>query len=398
MSNKTFPAGLFNKDFQQQETQSEINGQVGGGEIKAKELKVRESIEMMEIDSGPIQPTTPSGSAASALDMSIIAQEQRQQPQPSPSKENQQQNNQNQPKRGQLAREEEEKGIISFVPVSNDGKRESMIILTGLKNIYQKQLPKMPREYIARLVYDRKHASMAIVKRNLQPVGGITYRIFHGREFAEIVFCAITSTEQVKGYGSHLMNHLKAYVRKTSDVQHFLTYADNYAVGYFKKQGFTADVTLDRSVWAGYIKDYEGGTIMQCTMVPKIDYLAVHETIVAQKKAISDRIQEAVNSSHTAYPGLQVFKEASVDHIDPYSIPGVAESGWYPDMGKAPADLNPLYPLLRQLITDLQSQSWSWPFKDPVDPEQVPGYYDVIKEPMGNFLNFLTFRFTYNGK
>lgn len=73
-----------------------------------------------------------------------------------------------------------------------------MIILTGLKNIFQRQLPKMPREYIARLVMDRNHWSMAIVKRGLQVVGGITYRPFNHRRFAEIVFCAITSTEQVK--------------------------------------------------------------------------------------------------------------------------------------------------------------------------------------------------------
>jgi histone acetyltransferase len=80
-----------------------------------------------------------------------------------------------------------------------------MIILTGLKNIFQKQLPKMPREYIARLVYDRAHYSMAIVKRGLEVVGGITYRPFEGQKFAEIVFCAITGTEQVKvGYLSFL--------------------------------------------------------------------------------------------------------------------------------------------------------------------------------------------------
>lgn len=73
-----------------------------------------------------------------------------------------------------------------------------MIILTGLKNIFQKQLPKMPREYIARLVFDRAHWSLAIVKRGLEVVGGITYRPFDGQGFAEIVFCAVTGTEQVK--------------------------------------------------------------------------------------------------------------------------------------------------------------------------------------------------------
>lgn len=157
---------------------------------------------------------------------------------------------------------EERANVIRFMVVTNDGTPDSMIVLTGLKSIFQRQLPKMPREYIARLVFSRDHWSMAIVKRGLQVVGGITYRPFETRGFAEIVFCAITGTEQVKGYGSHLMNHLKDHVKDSTSCMHFLTYADNYAIGYFKKQGFTKEISLDRAVWAGYIKDYEGGTIM----------------------------------------------------------------------------------------------------------------------------------------
>lgn len=56
----------------------------------------------------------------------------------------------------------------------------------------------MPKEYIARLVYDRNHRSLAIVKRGLKVVGGICYRPFENRGFAEIVFCAVASSEQVK--------------------------------------------------------------------------------------------------------------------------------------------------------------------------------------------------------
>lgn len=63
---------------------------------------------------------------------------------------------------------------------------------------FQKQLPMMPKEYIARLVYDRNHRSLAIVKRGLKVVGGICYRPFTSRGFAEIVFCAVASSEQVK--------------------------------------------------------------------------------------------------------------------------------------------------------------------------------------------------------
>jgi histone acetyltransferase len=69
---------------------------------------------------------------------------------------------------------EERNGEIEFRVVNNDGRRESSIILTGLKCIFQKQLPKMPKDYIARLVYDRTHMSIAIVKKPLEVVGWVT--------------------------------------------------------------------------------------------------------------------------------------------------------------------------------------------------------------------------------
>ncbi len=39
----------------------------------------------------------------------------------------------------------------------------------------------MPREYIARLVLDRRHRSVAIVRKRRTVVGGITYRPFHAQ-------------------------------------------------------------------------------------------------------------------------------------------------------------------------------------------------------------------------
>jgi hypothetical protein len=51
--------------------------------------------------------------------------------------------------------------------------------LVALKNIFSRQLPNMPREYIARLVFDRRHRSVAIVRRGRSVVGGICYRAFH---------------------------------------------------------------------------------------------------------------------------------------------------------------------------------------------------------------------------
>lgn len=39
---------------------------------------------------------------------------------------------------------------------------------------------------------------MAIVKKGWKVVGGICYRPFESRGFAEIVFCAVDSSEQIK--------------------------------------------------------------------------------------------------------------------------------------------------------------------------------------------------------
>ena len=43
------------------------------------------------------------------------------------------------------------------------------------------------------------------------------------------------------------------------------------AVGYFAKQGFTKEITFDRERWHGWIKDYDGGTLMECIINPKVD-------------------------------------------------------------------------------------------------------------------------------
>jgi len=121
------------------------------------------------------------------------------------------------------------------------------------------------------------------------------------------------------------MDHFKHHVRTTyPSMMHFLTYADNYAVGYFKKQGFTKEITLPRSVWAGYIKDYEGGTIMECALLPKVNYLEIRDTVARQREAVMMKIRE-ISRSHIVYPGIQRFQATNDGEfkIDFRDIPGL---------------------------------------------------------------------------
>jgi hypothetical protein len=50
---------------------------------------------------------------------------------------------------------------------------------------------------------------MIILKNNQKVIGGICFREFKEERFAEIAFLAITSTEQIRGFGTRLMNKLK---------------------------------------------------------------------------------------------------------------------------------------------------------------------------------------------
>ncbi len=61
----------------------------------------------------------------------------------------------------------------------------------------------------------------------------------------------------------------------SKSVEYLLTYADNFAIGYFKKQGFSKEIRMPPERWKGFIKDYDGGTLMECFIHPKIDFNTV---------------------------------------------------------------------------------------------------------------------------
>lgn len=79
------------------------------------------------------------------------------------------------------------------------------------------------------------------------------------------------------------MNHLKDY-HTQHGVYHFLTYADAFATGYFRKQGFSREIRLPRQAYQGYIKEYEGATLMGCELYPNVVYKEFSEVISRQRE------------------------------------------------------------------------------------------------------------------
>jgi len=219
--------------------------------------------------------------------------------------------------------------------------------------------------------------------------------------------------EQVKGFGTRLMNKLKDHCKKDG-YKYFLTYADNNAIGYFKKQGFHKNIKMPREQFREYIKDYDGGTLMEAEIDSKIDYSNLSEILKQQKDCIVKYNQKFLNIKRK-YTYRQFEEELKKRAININSIinnnniidldneliddneiseelfnclPGVKEAGWTYKEYKIQCEKEKqgenanFLTQCRNIIYKLKSHEKSREFKEPVDEKQAPMYYQKITEPM----------------
>jgi histone acetyltransferase len=292
-------------------------------------------------------------------------------------------------------------GDVKFQVVRNDGQRDSLLLVLALKNVFVKQLPNMPRPYVSRLVFDRKHESLALLKMDEKVkkhvvMGGCCYRPFKEQGFAEIAFLAISQSEQVRGYGTRLMAQTKERAKRLG-LTHLLTCADNNAVPYFKKQGFSKKITLPFDRWQGYIKDYDGVTLMECILHTKVDYLKIPMLLKAQKMALVEKMKE-ISNSHIVYPGIDVTARRGLRIEDIPGLKDIGSSGRdaaggtsatraVPTAGFADRDSlsqENLRKHLQSILAQIKAHNCAWPFLEPVNAKDTGAYdyYDVVKNPM----------------
>ncbi|KAG9286068.1 hypothetical protein G9A89_022745 [Geosiphon pyriformis] len=161
-----------------------------------------------------------------------------------------------------------------------------------------------------------------------------------------------------------------------------MTYADDLAVGFFKKNGFTTEIDLDPSMWVGYIKDYTGGTLMKCSMLPRIKYVHVKKMLKQQHEAIKSKLKSRYENA-TIYPGLRCFQDG-VEKVQPTEVPGILESRWTAEMedqAKKTKHL-PHYAIMENVLGALKGHRYAWPFQEPVNADIVPDYYHIINNPI----------------
>eukprot|EP00668_Euglena_longa_P029223 GGOE01036567.1.p1 GENE.GGOE01036567.1~~GGOE01036567.1.p1 ORF type:complete len:350 (+),score=101.59 GGOE01036567.1:71-1120(+) len=217
-------------------------------------------------------------------------------------------------------------GPTTFIVLRNDGSRKSLVLLLQLKQIYSEQLPNMPQHYMLRLLFDKYHQSIMAVAGEQEVIGGITFRDFVQPGFLEIAFCAVRSGHQVRGYGSALMAHLKEHAKRCR-LYHILTMADNNAIVFFRKQGFSTDISLSERQWKGFVKEYDGVTLMECLIHGSMDYTDGGKALLAMQKAVLCSRIEELKQDHIRQKGLDLWKDGP-GHVDCVSIPGLSGTSW----------------------------------------------------------------------
>jgi histone acetyltransferase len=241
--------------------------------------------------------------------------------------------------------------------IRNDGTEQSLLWLLEARNIFNTELKNMPEQYITRLVFDHFHYTVLLFK-NGNVCGAISFRPFFDRNFAEIAFCAVSSSLQISGFGSYLMSLTKMYAQ-TMKIGHLLTYGDNSAIGYFKRQGFSTRIKLEREKWVHYIKDYQGATLIHCKIDPDVNYLLIDEILDQQKLFVSQLLPSVKLSTIRKFP-IRRFQGMEITKKPVYE----------------------LQRLLMVVLEKLRAHSSAWPFQKPVSKEEAPNYDTWVKQPM----------------
>jgi histone acetyltransferase len=133
----------------------------------------------------------------------------------------------------------------------------------------------------------------------------------------------------------------------------------SFQVGYFKKQGFSSTITLNEQVYTGYIKDYDGATLMQCSLYTQVTYTRLTETLSLIKETINVIRTHRYNQIKHAHPDAKFLANdiptTDLNHYHDLINPDSNESNSSEDTG----DINLLYITLKSVYQEIRSHPYA---------------------------------------
>ncbi|KAI1719800.1 exostosin family domain-containing protein [Ditylenchus destructor] len=153
---------------------------------------------------------------------------------------------------------------------------EKMSYFTQIQRLYAAGLTKMGRDYITHTTFNPLHSNMFIRNAKRNVIASICFHEIKARNLVELIFFVVHVNQQLKGYGTLMMNAFKQYiVDQQHKFQYILTYADNNAQDFFKKQKFI-NVKISPRQYRGFIKQYRAAQLKQFNLCARDNYSDHH--------------------------------------------------------------------------------------------------------------------------
>ena len=182
------------------------------------------------------------------------------------------------------------------------------------------------------------------------------------------------------------MNKFKEEMQSRK-IEYLATFADNYAIGYFKKLGFHKEISMEEPRWKGYIKTYEGGTFMECEIDFHMDYDDISNIIKRQKEFVTQLVK-SLTFNEKVWDGINIKAlKRQASRLGTHAsllIPGLSDGRWTEEDYKelSQAQKRSFFLQCKQIIKLMRKEKSAWAFLEPVNKEVVPDYFDIIKSPI----------------
>lgn len=276
-----------------------------------------------------------------------------------------------------------EKFCIEILQNGNNTDLSILKKLINVKNLLSSCLPEMPSQHILKLIYNFKQITLTLwnYKGKKRLLGTLSGRYFKKENFFEISFLGIKLGLQYQGYGKLIINYLKEYLKRNFQCFYILTYADFSAVLFFQKQGFSTNFRkLRKKYWRSCLKNYTASKLMECYIIPEINYLIIELLINKKKNVMLEKINKQNN---------HLIKHKCLKYIPKIckNITGISKIDLVNAFSNGESffvNKNHFirYSKMAQIIFRLFNHGESEPFRNPVSQNQVSQYYEMIKKPM----------------
>eukprot|EP00347_Sterkiella_histriomuscorum_P001604 403371394 len=182
---------------------------------------------------------------------------------------------------------------IIFFEFTEDELMKHTQWIVEFKNSVSQLLP-IERGYLINKQRSPNKAFFVIFKNKV--IGGCLFKPHMENCFLELVYlCILPQFQRRLGLGTKLLNELKIYAQR-EEYRHIIVYADNNALDFFKKQGFSTQIELYEKCYTNSIEHFVRAQLMGFKIHESINYKELRSTVCQQAQQLVQLITQKQES------------------------------------------------------------------------------------------------------